>query len=242
MADTETKRDSGAPAYVSFDTLRNFIDSLKATAVPDQIDRGLMSNMSGAVQSHLLSALRFLGLVVPPDDSVTQEFRNLVKAYGTADWKSTLDSMLRSAYGDLEGEIDITKTTDRQLRTAFQRVYSLEDSMVDRSVRFYRKGLAEAGVAVSPHVGRRRRSSGPRRNGQAKRGRPESGGHTETLQPPLPPPPPHGPEGMIDFPIPMGDKQGFIRVRADLTIDQFPLVEAMLQAVRVLAETNSKGR
>lgn len=45
---------------------------------------------------------------------------------------------------------------------------------------------------------------------------------------------------MIDFPIPLGERSGFIRVPADLTSDRFGMVEAMFNAVKVFAEANTE--
>ncbi|MEX0704957.1 MAG: hypothetical protein WD069_22850 [Planctomycetales bacterium] len=230
------------PAYVSFDTFLSFVGSLKDSIVPQHIDRGMMDGMAGGVQSHLLSALRFLGLVHGKDDAVREEFRQLVAAHGTSEWKPALDATLKSAYSDVSDEVDISNTTDRKLRDAFKKAFSVEKSMLDRAVRFYVRGMREAGIPVSPHVGKRRpRGSGARKNGPPK--------ERNKLRDTVPPSVPNStidaqrtvdtPSGMIDFPIPMGDKTGFIRIRSDLTMEHYPLVEAMLNTVKVLAETNS---
>ncbi|HEV8002279.1 MAG TPA: DUF5343 domain-containing protein [Planctomycetaceae bacterium] len=230
------------PVYVPYETFESFISTLSSTLVPPHIDRGMMGNLSGSVQGHLLSALKFLGLVVGKDGKVTDEFRQLVASHQTSEWKQTLQSLFKQAYSHIT--VDVTETTDRKLREAFETAFKINGSMLDRAVRFYIRGLKEAGVAVSPHVGKRK----PRAAGVRRQKSPNTAGNggsgNSTLQPPTPPAP-HAPPAeitpkeMIDFPLPMGDKTGFIRVRADITIEQYPLVEAMLNAVKVLAKTNS---
>src|SRR5438128_10488002 len=58
----ETKAPPAVPPYVPYRTFRNFIDSLKQ-GIPARIDRSVMSSMSGALQSQLTGALRYLGLI-----------------------------------------------------------------------------------------------------------------------------------------------------------------------------------
>jgi hypothetical protein len=115
--------------------------------------------------------------------------------------------------------------------------------MLDRAVRFYIRCFKEAGVTISPHVGKRkpRSASGTRKANGKTTGSGAGVAEVENDGQPKPPgdKPPALPPGMIEFPIPMGDKTGCIRVRADLTMEQYPLVEAMLNAVKVLAQTNS---
>jgi hypothetical protein len=125
----------------------------------------------------------------------------------------------------------------------FDKVVS-KDQMRQKSERFYLAALADAKVPFSPHLVKQRTPNGgvttkqsPRKAKPKKtrRAATETGGKTPSAEIPS-----FGvaPSGMIDFPIPMGEKSGFIRVRTDLTLEQYRLVEAMLNAVKVMAETN----
>jgi hypothetical protein len=243
MSTVATEAKGSPPAYVPFETFENFVSNLNSTLVPDHIDRGMMANLSGGVQSHLMSALRFLGLVSGKDDKVADEFRHFVSTYGTEGWKQALQTLMKQAYSDIP--VDITNTTDKKLREAFETAYKLDGSMLDRAVRFYIRGFKESGSTISPHVGKRkpRSPSASKANKVAPaNGASLQGGKLETpTDPPLAAQAGVTPKGMIDFPIPMGNMTGFIRVRADLSMEQYPLVEAMLNAVRVLAQTNSGG-
>src|ERR1700691_4993636 len=50
------------PPYAPYRSFRNYLESLKQ-GIPSQIDRSVMRNMSGALQSQLSAALKYLGLV-----------------------------------------------------------------------------------------------------------------------------------------------------------------------------------
>jgi len=69
-----TQKIETKPPYVAYRTFHNFVTDLRASAVPDRIDRTVLVGLSGANQSFLLSALRFLGFIdeqgVPSDDFV----------------------------------------------------------------------------------------------------------------------------------------------------------------------------
>ncbi len=56
------ERKAATPPYVAYKTLSNFLDRFKQ-GLPGRIDRGLMGSMSGAAQSQVTTALRFLGMI-----------------------------------------------------------------------------------------------------------------------------------------------------------------------------------
>jgi len=205
--------------------------------VPPEINKGLMDNLSGGVQSHLLSALRFLGLVEGDEDSTTPELEKLVESYGTEGYKSTLEAVLNNAYEDITTGINIANTSAKALDVAFGRE-NLDGSMRTRAIRFYLRGLESAGVAISPHLGKRKaRSPGPpkprkkkqaTRSGKTATPEDEERGAGERLPP-----------GLIEFPIPIGNSAACIRVPKDITPKQMPLIQAIVSAVDALAKQNS---
>ena len=58
----ETAEKKPVPPYVAYKTLSNFVDRFKQ-GLPGRIDRGLMGSMSGAAQSQVTTALRYLGMI-----------------------------------------------------------------------------------------------------------------------------------------------------------------------------------
>ncbi|MBW3539979.1 MAG: DUF5343 domain-containing protein [Planctomycetes bacterium] len=178
---TMTEAAKLSPPYVSYLTFRNFIESLHSSVVPDHIDRGMMPNLSGGSQSHLMLSMRFLGLIEGSEDRVTGELRQLVESYGTERWKDALAAVLKAAYAGIVDGIEIERVTERRLRKAFEENGGVDGSVLDRCVRFYVKALADAGAKVSPHVGQRKKRQNFRRNGKTqRRPAPEPAGATET--------------------------------------------------------------
>ena len=56
------ERNNLVPPYVSYKALMKFIETLRR-GIPSQIDRSLMRNLSGTMQTQMLTALRFLKLI-----------------------------------------------------------------------------------------------------------------------------------------------------------------------------------
>jgi uncharacterized protein DUF5343 len=70
MAD---KTEIAKPPYVPFGSFKNFAESFREHGLPDVIDKSLMQNHSGTVQSMLLSALRGMGFI-ETDGAPTDRF------------------------------------------------------------------------------------------------------------------------------------------------------------------------
>src|SRR5438445_2835528 len=108
------------PPYLSYTTFRNFLDSLRATALPTRIDRGIMANMSGSNQALLLSTIRYLGLA-SEQGIPTADLKQLIDAKEperTSVWKR----IVMKGYSDLIGsKLDLERTTTDELAEAFRR-------------------------------------------------------------------------------------------------------------------------
>ncbi len=50
-----------SPPYVSYKTFKAFLEELKASVIPDQIDRSMMSKMSGITQTQLPRGVQIPG-------------------------------------------------------------------------------------------------------------------------------------------------------------------------------------
>ena len=104
--------------YVAFKTFKNFIRSLSVNGLPSHIDKSVMSGMSGGVQSHLSSTLRFLGLV-NEDLSPTSLLESLVDCCGSESWQETLAALIQASYLDILAGVDLEKATPDQLDKCF---------------------------------------------------------------------------------------------------------------------------
>lgn len=149
---TESKKQP--PAYVSYATFETFVKQLKGTAVPPVIDRSVLGKMSGATQSQLLSALRFLKLI-DNQDRTTEVLNDLVDAYtedgDRTEWKGALKTVILSAYARIIDDLSIESATARQLQKQFKDAGGVDGAMAERSIRFFIKALKEAGIPHSPH-------------------------------------------------------------------------------------------
>jgi hypothetical protein len=147
----EEKRSENKPPYVAYKTFQNFIGSLRASGVPDRIDRTVpvLSGLSGGTQSFLLAALRFLGFIntagVPSAD-----FVKLVKEPETE--KAILIKATKANYHFIFGsDFNVESATEGQLLDKF-RAYDLGGDTVRKCLSFFVLLCNSAGMKLSPHV------------------------------------------------------------------------------------------
>ena len=234
-----TEATKKTPAYVAFQTLDNFVARLNANGVPNHIDKHMMDNLSGAVQSHLISALRFLGLIEGRKCVVTAALEKLVESYGTDGYREALAEIIDHAYSDIIGDIDIAKANAKQVDEAFS---SLDGDMRERAIRFYLKALSTSGATISQYLGKRKargtaNASKPRKpkvaTAAAGKSKDEKRHDDREAEDDA------VPDGLVEFPIPLGVKGACIRVPMNITSKQIPLVRAIFSAVEAMATQNS---
>lgn len=148
MAD-EQKAQKSAP-YTAFQTVKTLTGSLKEHGLPQRIDRSLMSNFSGAVQSQLMTSLRFLGLITP-EDKPTTSLGALVDAHGTDQWPGELAKVLRSAYADVF-KLNLATASPAQFTETFKDAYPAEGDTVRKGVTFFLNAAKDAGIQISPYI------------------------------------------------------------------------------------------
>ena len=92
--DTPEKK-APTPPYVAYKTLSNFLDRFKQ-GLPGRIDRGLMGSMSGAAQSQVTTALRFLGMI--SENNIPNHVMKRYVSGEEAERKAALREMLEKSY------------------------------------------------------------------------------------------------------------------------------------------------
>jgi hypothetical protein len=163
MAETEKK---GVPPYLPYKTLNNFLERFKQ-GVPGRIDKGLMGSMSGAMQSRLSSALRYLGLIsengIPSD-----VMRQLVKTEGQERkkaWAATLKAAYPFVFHD---GFDFGTATLSLLKERFEQDTGATGETINLCIAFLKEAALDAGITVSPYLkeprGTRSNTPRPRRN------------------------------------------------------------------------------
>ncbi len=153
-----------APPYVPYKTFRNFLDRFKQ-GVPGRVDRGVMNGMSGAVQSQVKTALRYLNLI-SDHDLPSDAMKRLCRSDGE-DRKAALQEIIKAAYPYIFGEshIDFATATGSQLREQIEKKTTASGETVNRCLAFLKDASLDAGMQVSPYVrSNTRRSVGARKS------------------------------------------------------------------------------
>src|ERR1700731_2249582 len=109
--DTRDSVQHRTPApYLPFRTFQSALESLEH-GIPKKLDRTMWPSQSGLVQSQILMALRFLGLV-DAEDTPTDLLHSLVAEKEVR--ADLLQSLIIAAYPDII-EHDLTKMTPKML-------------------------------------------------------------------------------------------------------------------------------
>ena len=146
--DTEKKKP--APPYVAYKTLKNFLERFKQS-LPGRIDRGLMGSMSGAAQSQVTTALRFLGMI-SESGIPTDVLRRYVAGDETAR-KVEMCTVLADSYPFIfGGGFDLSTATASQLREQFADYTTATGETLGRCMAFLKDAARDAGLPVSPYI------------------------------------------------------------------------------------------
>lgn len=168
----DTTSDTAQPCapYVSFKTFLSGVQALRIHGLPKQVDRSVWASKSGADQTALLSAFRFLGLI-DSNDSTQPSLSRLTDAQeATQSEKDALEHILRQRYAELF-VLDLETVTPARLSEAVGK-YRSQGSTRDRSIRFFLKATEYCGVKTSGRlkVRRPRGTGSPAKNNGKKTG------------------------------------------------------------------------
>lgn len=169
MADEDTEPpdvEVGAartPPYVSFATLQTFLKALKTDGIPPQIDRSVLSKLSGGVQGQMKLALRSLGLM--EGDTPTPQMAKLVNAIDTPEFEPALLERLQATYPYVF-KLDLTTATPTMLADSF-KVTGAQQDVLRKCRTFFLHAAKRAGVPLGNRLLTgtvpRAPSAGPRR-------------------------------------------------------------------------------
>jgi hypothetical protein len=152
---TDKERQRPVPPYLPWKTFENYIDGLKAFGdhMPNVIDRDSMRNLSGAIQSWLLSGLRSLNMI-DENGSPRPRLKQIVQA--TPDERKALyKQVIDAEYKFLEG-INLQGATPKQIESAFETTGASGDT-VRKCIVFF-VGMAKAAdIRLSPLITKVRR-------------------------------------------------------------------------------------
>lgn len=140
-----TEETQVAAAYVAFSTFNNAMNSL-AEGIPNQIDRSTFPGLSGGVQSQLLNAMKFLGLI-SDDGAPTKALHELAVRDEDAR-KAKLKEILQKRYASLIS-LDLTKATPNQVINKLGEDYSVSGDTREKALRFFLLSAQYAGIPFS---------------------------------------------------------------------------------------------
>lgn len=194
---SDEKLEKPAPAYTPWRTFQSFINSLRETRVPTQVNRSLMNNLSYSTQAQLLAALRFLELI-DSNGTPLPSLSRLVDAK-EEEQAAVIKELIERRYNFVFSSLDLGRVTTEEMERQFQQE-GITGSTVSRAVAFFLGAAEAAGFVLSPHIKKRTssaRGNAPRqRRANRKRVRTESTGTGAGASPPpagVPATPPAGP-------------------------------------------------
>lgn len=218
------------PAYVSYPSFIKFINGLRETHIPLQIDKSLMPTASGGQVSAMLAALRFLRLI-DANGIPTDHMKQLVEATDETR-KPLLKSITESSYDFLFGDesFPLAKASGQQVTEKF-RAQSLAGSTVSKAISFFLSLAKACDISVSPHIKPPplTRTATKRNNGRNKGGDFEEANEEEVddldqneIQ-------------KFQIPIP-GKPNAIFIIPKDLSQDEWAMLKTMLDAYVALLQ------
>lgn len=159
------------PPYVAYRTLQNFVNELRESSVPGQIDRSVMGGLAGGTQSQLLSAMKALGLI-DANGIPTQTLHKLVGAEGV-ERERLMGEIVRRTYPSLFAVgFDLERATTRQVVDKFATL-GASGATLGKCLAFFISAAKEANIQLSPHIRPMVTSPGP--NTRVRRALPQDG-------------------------------------------------------------------
>lgn len=147
-----------AAAYLPFKTFLSAIESLEH-GIPKKIDRTIWRTQAYVVQTQIIMALRFLGLL-DSQDNPTPKLHQLVEK--KSDRKMFLHNLLVDAYRSII-DLDLTKTTPKMLDDEMEK-YSVSGDTKKKAVRFFLQAAKYVEMPMHPLLQSQvRNSNGPRK-------------------------------------------------------------------------------
>jgi hypothetical protein len=148
------------PVYVSLATLKSSIQTLREHGLPPSIDRSAFASRSGADQSQIMSAFKFLGFI-DKDDKTQPILKTLYDCKENSDEeRRVFGDILRESYAKVFTTIDIKTATPAQLSDAIGG-YGATGTTRERAVRFFVKAAEYAKIPLSGYLTRGTRDRAP---------------------------------------------------------------------------------
>lgn len=137
------------PAYVGHTTFKNIVGNLRQNKLlPSRIDRSVMPGQSGAMQSAIIGAFRFLRLV--KEDGTPTKLLHAIVEGNEKESSEAWTKCITEAYDFiLAGDLDMARATEQQVCEKL-REGGVSGSTLRKAYTFFVQACEESGVALNP--------------------------------------------------------------------------------------------
>lgn len=132
--------------YIPFSTFIALLDRLKASGIPNRIDRSYLGYTSGSNQTYLVNTLKGFGLV-DEEGKPTPALPELVNHEEGR--KARMAEIVQRVYG--KALALGTAATQAELSEVFHDDYGLGGDTARKGITFFLNAASFAGIEVSPH-------------------------------------------------------------------------------------------
>lgn len=136
------------PPYIPFQTFLTFLKELKTNGLPPQIDKSVMSKLSGGTQSQLKVALRSLGLM--HDNKPTADMAALVEAVDTPQFDDLLRKLLERTYPYVFA-LDLMTATPQMFADSF-KVTGAKEDVLRKCRTFFLHAAKRVGIPLGQRL------------------------------------------------------------------------------------------
>jgi hypothetical protein len=140
-----------SPPYISFRTFLNLLERLAEDGIPQHIDRSYWKPfLSGSLGPHVMSTLRFFGLIAGADNLPTPDLERLVE--DKVHRKQLFAGMLTKLYAPVFNNIDLARTTMGHLERSFTMYYKMSPDTRRKSITFFLHAAQYADLPLSSYL------------------------------------------------------------------------------------------
>lgn len=163
--DNEDSTDKPLPPYLSATTFLTTVESWRAVR-PSRIDRSVLMKVPGSVQTWMIAALKYFGLI--DDGGVPTPKLDVLATASEADRPKLLADMIRAGYPFLFTKgVDLSNITHSDLKQKFEDTGAKGETAV-KAMSFFTAMAKAANITISPYVTTRQRRSTNGRKGTKK--------------------------------------------------------------------------
>lgn len=150
--------------YVSYATFSTALNSIVDAGLPPQIDRTVLTQMSGSNKGLILAAFRYIGLTNDRDEPTTK-----FKEYEQADAEKRREILGFLIKENYPSQVKvISRGTYQQLKDSFDTV-DVPSSVKNKCLSFFIGATRAAGYTISPHIVKGMNARAPRRDTAVKK-------------------------------------------------------------------------